>query len=278
MTTTESPRDPSARIPDHCIAGDGPITVFLLHGAYGSKAYFPDLIASLVGAGHRVVAWDAPGYGLSPLPGEFSIDTVARAAVRLIERTGGPTNVVLGHSMGGIVAPRVAALAPTRVAAIIVSASSGSFVNRSQADQERFLRERLDPLETSTTLREAALPVIRSMFASTSSGPLVDLVTEVAASTATETFKAAIRAITRWDGTETVRSLRLPLLAIAGEHDTVGRPEAMQRMFAQVPDAEFACIANAAHYGFAEQPAEFKRVVLDFIARRVGPARRGETA
>lgn len=269
MSASAERADPSARVPDHCVAGDGPVTVFLLHGAYGSKAYFSDLIASLVGAGHRVVAWDAPGYGLSPLPAEFSIDSAARAAVRLVERTGGATNVVLGHSMGGIVAPRVAALAPGRVAAVIVSATSGSFVSRSKEDQERFLRERLDPLASSKTLREAALPVIRSMFAPGSSGPLVDLVTEVAASTATETFKAAIRAITQWDGTETVRSLNLPLLAIAGEHDTVGRPDAMQRMFAQVPGSEFACLAGAAHYGFAEQPAAFKRLVLDFIARRV---------
>ena len=60
-----------------------------------------------------------------------------------------------------------------------------------------------------------------------------------------------------------------PILLIAGERDTVGRPDAMQRMFAQVPGSEFACIANAAHYGFAEQPDEFKRLVLDFVARRV---------
>lgn len=58
----------TSRLPDHEIAGRGPFTIYLLHGAYGSRQYFADLIAALVGHGYRVVAWDAPGYGLSELP------------------------------------------------------------------------------------------------------------------------------------------------------------------------------------------------------------------
>ncbi len=39
------------RMPDHEVHGDGDTTLFLLHGAYGSKEYFRDLTAALVGAG-----------------------------------------------------------------------------------------------------------------------------------------------------------------------------------------------------------------------------------
>ena len=56
------------RIPDHSVTGDGPVTIYLFHGAYGSKEYWKFMIARLVRRGFRVVAWDAPGYGLSPLP------------------------------------------------------------------------------------------------------------------------------------------------------------------------------------------------------------------
>ena len=60
---------PSAyRFPDYQVSGAGDTTVFLLHGAYGAKDYFRYEIETLVRAGLRVVAWDAPGYGLSPLP------------------------------------------------------------------------------------------------------------------------------------------------------------------------------------------------------------------
>ena len=97
---------PGSRMPDHEVHGDGDTTLFLLHGAYGSKEYFRDLTAALVGAGLRVVAWDAPGYGLSPLPAEgLAIPDMAEAAARLVEHAGSATNVVLGHSKGGIIAP-----------------------------------------------------------------------------------------------------------------------------------------------------------------------------
>lgn len=259
----------SNRIPDHQIAGDGDRTLFLLHGAYGAKDYFRYEIETLVKAGWRVVAWDAPGYGLSPLPEDFSIETAARACVRLIEKTGTAMNVVLGHSMGGIVAPRVCALMPGRIQGLIVSATSGSFRNRTPEDQKKFLAERLDPLEHSATLREAAMPVLRSMVAPGNSGPMVDLVIDVAGSTRTPTFRAAIRSIVEWDGTPTVESLRLPTLAIAGEHDNVGRPEAMKAMYSRIPGSEFAVIKGAAHYAFAERHEEFNRLLLDFLERRV---------
>ena len=48
----------SLRVPDFQVAGDSDTTVFLLHGAYGSKDYFRPEIETLVRAGLRVVAWD----------------------------------------------------------------------------------------------------------------------------------------------------------------------------------------------------------------------------
>ena len=101
----------SVRIPDFQVAGDSDTTVFLLHGAYGSKDYFRPEIETLVRAGLRVVAWDAPGYGLSALPKSgLRIEDMAEAAVKLIGLMGTRTNVLLGHSMGGIIAPAAAGL------------------------------------------------------------------------------------------------------------------------------------------------------------------------
>ncbi|HEY7742891.1 MAG TPA: alpha/beta fold hydrolase, partial [Burkholderiales bacterium] len=67
------------RLPDYTVTGEGRVTVFLLHGIYGSKEYWRYQTERLVARGYRVVAWDAPGYGLSPLPVPFSFDVVAEA-------------------------------------------------------------------------------------------------------------------------------------------------------------------------------------------------------
>jgi 3-oxoadipate enol-lactonase len=181
------------RIPDFQVAGDSDTTVFLLHGAYGSKDYFRPEIETLVRAGLRVVAWDAPGYGLSALPeGGLSIEEMAEAAVRLIDLMGGRTNVLLGHSMGGIIAPAVSVMAEGKVHGLVISATVASFSQKSETDKKTFLAERIDPLKKGKSFRETAGAVVGSMFAPGSSGPMVELVREVALSTKTETFISSI--------------------------------------------------------------------------------------
>ena len=87
--------------------GRGKVTVFLLHGIYGSKEYWRPQTERLVARGYRVVAWDAPGYGLSPLPDPFTFDVVAEAGAQLVRALGSERNVFHGHSMGGQITPRI---------------------------------------------------------------------------------------------------------------------------------------------------------------------------
>ena len=254
------------RFPDYQVAGDADTTIFLLHGAYGSKDYFRDEIATLVRAGYRVVAWDAPGYGISPLPADgLSIEGLAQTAARLIERTGTARNIVVGHSIGGITAPMVAHLLPERVQGLVISATVASFSRKPEADKVTFLEERIAPLKRGKSFRETAMPVILSMFAPGSNGEQVDRVTEVAASTRSETFIAAIEAITRYDGIDVLKQLKVPTLLIAGEADKVGRPDAMRELTELMHNARFVCIPNAGHYAFAEQPEAFNKALLEFV-------------
>jgi len=255
------------RFPDYQVTGDADTTVFLLHGAYGSKRYYEHETEVLVRAGYRVVAWDAPGYGISPLPGDYSIEGLADTCAELIRRTGTRRNVLFGHSMGGIIAPRVAVTLPDRVNALIVSATLGSFTRKSAEDRRVFLEERLAPLDRGLTLADAAMPVIRSMFAPGSQGPLVDRVIEVAAATPLKTFRAAITAIVNYDGDAALAQIAVPTLLIAGEYDKVGRPEGMRETAKSIRGAEFVCVPNSAHYAWAEQPDLFNQHLLGFIER-----------
>ena len=110
MTKIEAP------FPDYSVTHphnrEKDVTVVLLHGAFGAKEYWRYQTSALVQAGYRVLAWDAPGYGLSPLPQGFSIDLAARSLALLLRREGGKRNVVLGHSMGGMIAQRAWSLVP----------------------------------------------------------------------------------------------------------------------------------------------------------------------
>ena len=260
-----------SRMPDFQVAGDSDTTVFLLHGAYGSKDYFRPEIEALVRAGLRVVAWDAPGYGLSAIPeGGLRIEAMAEAAVRLVELMGSRTNVLLGHSMGGIIAPAATVMAEGKIHGLVVSATVASFSQKSETDKKNFLAERIEPLKKGKSFRETAGAVVDSMFAPGSRGPLVDLVREVALSTSTETFIASIEAIVQYEGVETLRKVKVPTLLLAGQFDKVGRPDGMENIQKSfIPHAQFHLLPQSGHYGFAEQPELFNQHLLSFIRQHV---------
>lgn len=77
--------------------GAGP-TVLMVHG-WGSRAtHMAKMIAPLVEAGHRVVAFDAPGHGLSS---GYSTDPLEyAAAVAAVAEHVGQVHVLLAHSFG----------------------------------------------------------------------------------------------------------------------------------------------------------------------------------
>lgn len=82
--------------------GDGPV-VYLVHGWGGWRGQLGAFVAPLVAAGHRVVAFDAPGHGDSGPsvmgPGRGTIVEVMEALEVAAERFGEPAGIV-AHSMG----------------------------------------------------------------------------------------------------------------------------------------------------------------------------------
>ena len=71
-------------------------------------------------AGDRVVhAVDLRGHGRSSWPGRYSVDLMAQDVRRLLPALGGPVDLV-GHSLGGLVACRVAAGDPALVRRLVL--------------------------------------------------------------------------------------------------------------------------------------------------------------
>lgn len=257
-------------LPDYRVWGNGPYTIFLLHGGYGSAEYWIHEADYLRRAGYRVVAWDTPGYGTSPIPeGEYSIESLAEQFVGLLTAVGGPgkTNIILGHSMGGLIAPKVATMVPERVAALVISATVESLGHTEPEFQSEFLAERLAPLDAGLRLKDAAPTLIAKMMGPASSGESVELVKRVTADTPDSTFRKAIEAIVKYDGRSVIREINVPTLCIAGEHDPVGRPDMMAALSDSISGAEFCLVEGAAHYAWAEYPEIFNAELMAFLTR-----------
>ncbi|HET9326999.1 MAG TPA: alpha/beta hydrolase [Candidatus Eisenbacteria bacterium] len=106
------------RTPSYYAFGQGP-TVVMVHGL-GSQMQHWLPTARILARHHRVVLVELPGHGLSPMPAPFSLEQAAATLDEAIrDATDGPV-VLVGHSVGGLVAAKEALLHPERVRGLVL--------------------------------------------------------------------------------------------------------------------------------------------------------------
>jgi 3-oxoadipate enol-lactonase len=258
------------RAPDYYVSGSSDTTVYLLHGTYGGKEYWQPLTKRLVHDGYRVVAWDAPGYGVSPIDPEFSIVNAADACTRLIAMTGTKKNVIFGHSMGGQIAMRVMQKIPGLIDAFIISASIGYLANQTESQKENFYKLRDNDATDPEEIYRKNFEIVSAMMGPRSSGPDVELVKCVGAATPGHAVKAAlhaVRATTEQEVINILASIRVPSLFIAGEVDTVGHAASVKRNADRVAGSQYEVLAGCGHYPWAESPEKFWKILQAFLAQ-----------
>jgi pimeloyl-ACP methyl ester carboxylesterase len=102
-------------------AGQAPQTVVLLHGKNFWGAYWEQTIRALSEAGFRVVVPDQVGFGKSGKPDVlYSFDLLAANTLKLLDELKVDKAAVVGHSMGGMVAVRIARNFPERVTHLVL--------------------------------------------------------------------------------------------------------------------------------------------------------------
>lgn len=241
-------------------------TVFLLHGAFGAKEYWRAQIECLAQHGYRVIAWDVPGYGLSPLPDDFSIDACAKMAAALIGHEGSSRNVVMGHSMGGMIAQRAWMYAPSLIHGYILSATSAAFGQANGDWQREFVRQRVAPLDAGRSIPEYAPEMLTSMMAPGAHGSHVDLLIATVSQMREDTFRAAVASIATYEGRELLAGMHIPALCIAGELDRTAPAVVMQKMASKMPQGQFVELPGVGHFGWAENAAQFNAQILQFLS------------
>jgi pimeloyl-ACP methyl ester carboxylesterase len=96
-------------------------TVLVLHGNNFGGFYFKDIIDGLTKAGFRVVVPDQIGYGRSSKPiAPYNFNTQARNTWLILQHLKIEKAMVIGHSMGGMLAARFATQYPKATERIII--------------------------------------------------------------------------------------------------------------------------------------------------------------
>jgi pimeloyl-ACP methyl ester carboxylesterase len=260
-------------LPAYFECGTGPTAVLLLHGVGGGRAIWADgashTAAAIADAGCYALAMDFPGYGDSPgtptLPAmvQAVLDLVAHARiVRQVKHL-----VLLGHSMGGMVAQEVLHRSPQVAQGLILACTSAAFGKPDGAWQAQFLAERLAPLDAGLGMPGMAEQLVAGLVGPDASAHARDAARRVMACVPEASYRTALHAIAGFDRRGALAALCLPTLMLAAEHDRTAPPEVMQRMAAKVTGAEYLCLPGAGHIANVEAPEAFNGAVVSFLQR-----------
>ncbi|MGO9620243.1 MAG: alpha/beta fold hydrolase [Desulfobaccales bacterium] len=100
---------------------DGKRAAVLLHGKNFYGSYWENTIKALTAAGYRVIVPDQLGFGKSAKPEiDYSFDLLARNTIHLLDQLQVQQAVIVGHSMGGMLAVRLALNYPERVSRLVL--------------------------------------------------------------------------------------------------------------------------------------------------------------
>jgi pimeloyl-ACP methyl ester carboxylesterase len=239
--------------------------VLLLHGIGGGRTIWRASVVALAAAGFDAIALDLPGYGDSVDVAPGGIGTMAAAVRALMDELGLPRAALVGHSMGGMVALELAALAPQRLTALVLACTSPAFGKPGGDWQARFVADRVAPLDAGLGMPGLAAQLVPPMVGPSADPSGVALALSVMAAVPETTYRSVLAAIVAFDRRAALASIGVPTLCLAGALDATAPPEMMRRMAEHIPGASFAAIDGAGHIANVEQPAAFHAELTRFL-------------
>ncbi|MCJ2036226.1 alpha/beta fold hydrolase [Methylobacterium sp. J-068] len=262
-------------------------TALLLHGRNFPASYWQPVIQALTKAGYRAVVPDQLGFGKSAKPvGPYSFDTMAADTVALLDALGLARVDVVAHSMGGMLAVRLARNAPDRVNSLVLEAPIG-------LEDYRFT---VPPVPNATLLRlegEATAESYRRQLMTnyalslpaSAIEPFVSLRERVKGSGEyprwLQSFVNSYQAIWGQPVVHEIPLIRQPTLFVMGEndHNAPGKPfapealragmgrnaEHARALAARMPNARAEVLPGIGHLVHMEATDRFNALTLDFL-------------
>ena len=258
-------------IPRFTTLGSGP-TVLMLHGIGGGHVAFAPQVETLAAAGYRAVAWDMPGYGHSAPIEPYTFKGLAQSCIDLIDALQCAHVVLLGHSMGGMVAQEVVARRPDRVSRLVLCGTSAAFGKRTDgrsadAWAQQFIAQRTAPLDAGQSMAEVAQRLVPKMVGPGSLPEGLRLAEHCMAGVPAATYRRALDCLVTFDRQAALSAIGVPTLLIGGEFDRVAAPAVMKQMAELIPDARYAELKGIGHLMNLEAPDDFDALLLDFLAQ-----------
>ncbi|KTD17247.1 alpha/beta fold hydrolase [Legionella jordanis] len=224
------------------IIGSGPALVFFHGWGFDHKVWLP--LANTLATKYQLYLVDLPGFGLSPLMGwdQFKEELLNRLPERF---------VLVGWSMGGLFASKLALEAQEKILHLVNIASSPRFIKEGDwpgvekiVFQNFFKNLAIDPHKTINDF-------ISLQFRNLNHSPALDFHPTIAP------LKKGLEILEQWDLREQLLNFKKPASYWFGRLDAITPIETMKAMQNHYPQFNYVLFPRAAHMPFLSHQFEF---------------------
>jgi pimeloyl-ACP methyl ester carboxylesterase len=228
-------------------------------------------------AGHRVVAFDLPGFGASELPAEkVSIAGYGRLVDTLLDALGLGPAVLVGNSMGGFIGAEVAIQFPQRVEELVLVSSAGLTIEY-QRDERilgllRFSRRMLmawggfiGARSDAVARRPRTRDLLLGLVVAHPDRLPAPLVAEQMRGAGNPGFVDALDALTAYPIRSRLGEIDCPVLIVWGAEDRLVPVRDADEFERLIPDARKVVWPDTGHTAMLERPQAFNRLVEAFV-------------
>lgn len=233
----------------------------MLHGWTDSSLSFSRVLP-LLPSHVRAIVPDQRGHGESERPeGSYAPDVLAVDAIELLNALRIGSAVVIGHSMGSLVAQRMAGLAPERVKRLVLVGAGATVHTEAVAG----MKDAIDVLEDPIPV-EFVREFQRSMLHRPIPPDFFEVVVAESLMVPARVWKAAYAGMIEAGWVTSPGEIRCPTAMIWGERDCIFPRSAQDELLRRIPGARLSVMPEVGHAPPWEAPEEFLREAITLRA------------
>jgi 3-oxoadipate enol-lactonase len=223
---------------------DTPVAV-LLHGLGGSRIGWEPQLAAL-STTHRVIAWEAPGYGGSDPVASCTFDAYVDALAGLLDTVSPDAPVdLVGMSFGGMIAQYAAARFPQRIRTLTLLCTSPKF-GLDGTDPDEWRAHRLSGLEAAGSPSAVAPVILASLVGAGNEHVLPEAIAAMDR-VPQRGLLDSLSTIVAHDSRAILPTIEIPTLVLVGSIDEETPPAYGQAIVDLMPNARLCVIDDAGH-------------------------------
>jgi 3-oxoadipate enol-lactonase len=249
---------------EYDVRGRGPAILFL--HAFPLGQFMWDAAAEALSGRHRVVRFDARGFGGTPPGGEpLTMERIADDAAALLGLLGIEKAVVAGCSMGGYAAFAFVRRHPARLDGLVLQDTRpGADTEEGRANRVSLAARVLE--EGAAAAVEAFLPKLVGETTKRENPELVDRLRDRILAASPEGIAQALHGLgARPDSHDTLDRIQVPTLVVVGEEDVLTSPADAEAMAARIAGSRLEVIPRAGHLSNLENPAAYNEALARFL-------------